>query len=173
MIYTIWTFVNIGLLIYFLIIILKSIKLVFSNVGTFASIIFVIGLLSLFNHSNTNYSNNNTKPYNSVEFVSRDTVDLKHLKMVDKVLDSTLLSRNILSITYGVNQENKSSIPVTASTLILGLKGGNSWHIKHMTVYPTDDNSYLEYYVSGVLRWHILGLAIYEQNKKYSGRIKV
>ena len=76
MIYLLWGLLNIGLLIYFLIISFKVIKLIREKLGLFETVFFVIILLSLIGSANKDSYNRktNSRGTETWTFTSKDSI---------------------------------------------------------------------------------------------------
>ena len=89
MIYLLWALINLALIIYFLSICIKAIKLVRQELGLFATVIFVIGLLSFCGHNNDKNSNSNqTKnwTFTSSDSLSQDMSSFLRVKLQDNLI---------------------------------------------------------------------------------------
>ena len=170
--YLIWGLLNIGLLIYFLTICFNAIKLVRREIGLFASIIFVIGLLSFCSHQSNNDKGMNSDKTKTWTFISKDTLSKNQTSILQHELSRNLISKYEMVVISG-KDKNNINIPLSAFTLTNGFTIGTNWSIKSITVNKTNDNNKFYYYVAGVVEWQLLGISVYSQNKRYNGNILI
>ncbi len=171
MMYLIWGLLNIGLLIYFLTICLKATKLIRDKIGLFAAIIFVIGFLSMCNHTSTNKNNktnttnNDTWTFNSIDSLNNQTTTFQR-----EELEKNLISKYFLEITYG-KDKNEKYIPISAYISTNGFKLGTNLNAISITINKTEDNKGFKYIVVGTEDWNLLGTTIYTRIKTFKGII--
>lgn len=171
MLYLFWGLLNIGVFIFFILICLRATKLLKEKSGLFATIIFVFGILSFIVNSNKNTSNKDAgiSQISTWNFVSTDSVDRNTISSIIVELDKTWISKNELSITYGKGVKTEEPIPISGSSWTTGFISGTKWNPSIIEVHTTDNNTKLDYYVSGVIEWKLLGANLYSQFKKYNG----
>ncbi len=102
MIYLLWSLINVGLFIFFIVVCFKATKLIRENVGLFASIIFVFGLLSFIGQSNNDSDNKelNSNQIKSWKFNSEDSLNNAESYFLDIDLEKNLVSEFNLGIKY-------------------------------------------------------------------------
>lgn len=163
MIYLLWTILNVGLLIFFLVICFKATKLLREKIGGFVAVFFVLGLLSFV--SNPKDKKLNSHKYETWTLNSGENLTKKGYAQ-GIVLEDMLISKNTLSIFYV--KKNQANIPISAYSNSSGFANGTIWTSSAIIVNPTKDNR-LAYSVSGVLEWKLMGATLYTQPKSYRG----
>ena len=170
MINLLWALLNIGLFLFFIVICFKATKLVREKIGLFASVVFVLGLLSFVSNSN----NDNNKEPNSNrtktwEFAKETNLNQNEEHLISVDLEKNLVSKYLLDIEYRQDKLGQTNIPISASSNMTGLISGISWNPSLIVVNKTTDNNKFEYFVIGVVKWKLLGATIYSQPKEYKG----
>ena len=171
MIYILWSLINIGLFIFFIIICFKATKLLREKLGLLTAIIFVFGLLSFIGHSN-NENDNRVPNSNQIRiwtFTSEDSLKNNESYLLKVVLKKTLLSKYSLQIKYGKAVAGYQNIPISASSTTEGFISGTNWRPISIIVRKIDDNKRFEYSVNGVVESKLLGAKIASQYKIYEG----
>ena len=168
--YLIWGLLNIGLLIYFLTICFNAIKLVRREIGLFAAIVFVIGLLSFCSRQNNDDKATNSNKTKTWTFVSEDSLTQKPTSFLRHELQRNMISKYDLTIIYG-KDGNDVNVPISAYTSTNGFILGTNWKGESIFVDKTNDNNKFHYYVTGVVEWHLLGMTVYTQLKTFDGTI--
>ncbi len=163
----IWGLLNGIFLIYFIIICLKSVKLLKEKIGILAALIFVIFLLSLISKSNEKNiteknieilnQTNPTKAFDGNSFYNEIT------------LEEHLTSKIGLSIFVGENKTTKALSILNANSNRTGFIFGTNWNAKNIDIDLQKDQNYCNYSVFGILEWKILGFTIYSENKTFKG----
>lgn len=171
MIYLIWGLLNLGLIIYFLVICFKATKLVREKIGLFAAIFFVLGLLSfLGERAKDSYNKGaNSNKTDSWNFASEDSLNREGVYFVQINLESNLISKRDLGVKYGRDKQGLTNIPISAYSTETGFISGTIWRPITIKVNRTDDNNKFQYFVIGVVEWKLLGATIYTQSKTFNG----
>jgi hypothetical protein len=163
----IWGLINIAILIYFVIICFKSTKVIKEKLGIFASLIFVLGLLSFI-----------AKP--SDEESKSEIFDLQNPTIKQNTFKGNTFSTRIIleenltttigmSIMFGEN-ENKL---ISAQTNRSGFVSGTNWNVENVSIEKSKTDNKCFYNVSGTLEWKILGLKIYSESKYFKGEVEL
>ena len=171
MLYLIWGLLNLGLMIYFLVICFKATKLVKEKIGLFAAVIFVLGLLS-FSGQPTKGSFNkgaNSNKINSYIFASEVSLSQDATFFVTIDLENNWVSKKDLGIKYGNNKQGQINIPISAYSSRTGFISGTIWRTTSINVNRTVDNNKFQYSVIGMVDWKLLGATIYTQLKRFDG----
>jgi len=171
MIYLLWGLINVGLFIFFIVVCFKATKLIRENVGLFASIIFVFGLLSFIGQSNNDSDNKelNSNQIKSWKFNSEDSLNNAESFFLDIDLEKNLVSEFNLGIKYVRIKESLENMPISANSSMTGFVSGTSWKPKSIIVKRTNTNDRFNYFVAGVVEWKLLGMTVYLQSKDYKG----
>ena len=169
MIYLLWGLVNIAIFLFFIIICFKAIKFVRAELGLFAAIIFVFGLLSFV--SNPNKKDNNEPNSNQIQTwkFNLDSTKSYESESLNITLEKTLVSKYYMGIIYGKSLEGDLNIPISAYSSTEGLSSGTSWKPIDIVVNRTNDNRKFEYSVYGIVEWKLLGSTFYYQPKEFKG----
>lgn len=171
MLYLIWGLLNIGLVIYFLVICVKATKLVKEKIGLFASGFFVLGLLLFLGQPAKDSYNRgaNSDRINSNIFASEDSLNLDATFLVTINLENNWISKKDLGIKYGKEKQGQIIIPISAYSTATGFISGTIWRPISIKVNRTDDNNEFQYFVVGIVDWKLLGATIYTQSKSFNG----
>lgn len=112
MVYLIWGLLNLGLVIYFLVLCFKATKLVREKIGLFAAVFFVLGLLTfIVQPVKDNYGKGqNSNRLNSWIFASEDSLKQYSISALDIDLEKNLISKKHLEIMYGKDGDRKSVV---------------------------------------------------------------
>jgi len=172
MMYLIWGLLNIGLLIYFLTICFKVIKLVREKMGLFVTVLFVIMLLSFIGNAykdsyNKTTNSNQTKTW---ENTSEDSLNLYTSYLPRIEMENNLVTSYYLDVFYG-KDKNDYLVPKSAYTSKNGLNAGTKWTPISIELKETNDKNKYTYFVYGVVDWNLLGTVIYTQEKRFKGTI--
>ena len=165
-----WGILNLAILIYFIIICFKIIKIVYENLGRIATLIFVIGLMSFI--SKPNDDENKVKSFDlqneNKEVISNNfTGDISSKKIV---LEENLTTKIEFYIQYGEkNGENKL---LNAQTSRNGFVSGIDWKTKSIEIEKINNNS-CKYNVIGLKDWKIFGIKIYTELKVFDGTFEL
>lgn len=172
MLYLIWGLLNIGLLIYFLIICYKVIKIVREKMGLLATVFFIVVLLSLIGSISKDSYNKATdsKKTETWNNTSEDSlfIDTSYLPKIE--LENNLVTSYYLFVFYGKNKNNYL-VPESAYTAQTGFVAGTKWTPMMTSLYRTNDKNKYSYSVYGIVHWKLLGIPIYTQQKKFKGTI--
>lgn len=173
MFYLLWSLLNIGLFLFFIVICIKATRIIREKMGLLASTVFVFGLLSFAGKSNS--SNNNIEPntnkMKSWKLVSNDTLYKNEGIATHTILEKNFAYRNVLDISFGSDPQTQLNIPLHASNFTVGLTSGINWKTEKINVRKTLNNNKFEYYVMGLIDWQLLGATIYTQPKAFIGTL--
>ncbi len=167
MIELIWGILNGFLLIYFIIVCFKSVKIIKEKIGLLASFIFVIGLLSFI-----------TKP--DEKQIAKKNIEILNETNPNKAFNGNSYSRFVtlenrisskieLRILCGEKKSDKELIILDADCNRTGFISGTNWNAKTIDVNKEKDKNFCKYNVSGIMEWKILGLTIFSEAKDFSG----
>ncbi|MCW3789778.1 hypothetical protein [Plebeiibacterium sediminum] len=168
MLQLIWGLLNIGLIIYFLWISFRAVKLVKERFGLFAAIVFVLGLLAF-----ANTSKDGSTKMQEWTSTSNNINDCNETFFVNAELEENLVSTKLLSIHAGNKKQGNDNVALSANTLINGFTSGINWEVISIAMNETTDNNQLDYMVIGVVNWKLLGITIYKQPKTFKGVVSI
>ena len=138
MVYLIWSLLNIGLIIYFLTICIKVIKLVREKMGLFVTLFFVFTLLSFIGNDNKDMYSKSGKSDQTETWhnSTKDSItffidDIQHIKIEDNLVTSYYLE-----VLYGKDSID-NVIPLSAFTTTNGLSGGTKLIPKSIQIYKS------------------------------------
>ena len=164
---------NVGLFIFFIILCFKATKLIRENLGIFAAIIFVIGLLSFISNSGKNNApNNNAKDETRKwRFYPGDSIAPNMSKFTSKVIDENLGFKLNIGVVFSEHLSTGNIVPAKASSFMTGFVIGYNWNPTVISIIPTTIKGQYVYDVNGVFEWKLLGLTLYSHIKRFSGAI--
>lgn len=172
MIYLIWGLLNIGLIIYFLIICMKVIKLVREKMGLFVAIIFVLMSLSFIGNANKDSISKraNSNQAKTWENTSEDSLS-RHILTSQRIeMENNFVTSYFLDVFYGKDCR-KNIVPTSAYTSNTGFVAGTKWIPLSIEIKDTNEKNKYNYSVTGVVEWNLLGTTFYSQQKKFKGSI--
>ena len=174
MLHLLWSILNIGIFIFFIVVSVRATKLVREKMGVFAAIVLVFGLLSFISRKpedpNREPGATSHRTWELVNDPGTFRHDLSHIKIV---FDKNLLSKTVLTVQYGKNVPSGSYQPTAAYTYIEGLIAGTSWRPVSVQVSPTAVPNEFTYEVNGVVEWKLLGTTIVSQAKEWTGKFEI
>jgi hypothetical protein len=153
MIYFIWTLINFGLFISFIVVSLRAAKLVREKLGVLATALFALGLLSFVvaSDDNDNLAKSGLQkiwtftPVNNVNETSQRTI----YATIDKHMGSTI------DLSVVVARQKSTNTILEASSMISGLVGGYKWKPTTIVVDKSPEQDVVTYLVVGVLEWKL------------------
>ncbi|MEC4049647.1 hypothetical protein OX284_009425 [Flavobacterium sp. SUN046] len=165
-----WGILNIGILIYFIIICFKAIKIVRDNLGGIATLVFVIGLMSFI--SKPNEENNKVKTFKIKDESIIKGVEKSNRNVFsqDIVLEKELASTIRATITFKEYDQKIRLLNAYADRS--GFVSGIDWKASNVDITKNTDNSF-NYQITGTKDWRILGLRVYTQFKIFKGKFKL
>lgn len=163
-----WGLLNFVLGIFFIFLCFKSTKLIRESLGLFAAVIFVLGIFSFIAKSekespalkNFDFYNQSQKK----EIFEGNTFATR-VKLEDNL--ATSIHLNILA---GM-KEGEIKV-LSASCYRNGLIAGSSWDLTDIAILKISNNDY-SYDVTGHIKWNILGINLFTENKDFNGKIKL
>ncbi|CAM3473565.1 hypothetical protein [Empedobacter stercoris] len=164
----IWGILNLVLIISFIIISFKAVKLTKQKLGILSAIILTFGLLSFMS------SNKNSKYFENKEFDLTNT-EKENDKYINTYLSITNIDRNLANstdLTIKYAKQNDALNLLYAKSNRSGLTMGTKWQPKMISINLEKNNLY-NYIVLGQIEWYILGIRLITQEKKYSGKINL
>jgi hypothetical protein len=174
MIHFIWAILNVCLAIAFLVVCYKGTKLLKNEIGLWAALIFVLGLLSLMNVFNKDviqYKQNEKvlkKGFSSSDNIIAGTFKNRYL-----ILEKNLVSDFNLSFEYGQAKISKLNTPIDADIRINGTTNGIRWKPMMFLINETDSNTKFSYDIYGLLEWKLMGITLYTQHKSFKGFVYI
>ncbi|MHB8208982.1 hypothetical protein [Mucilaginibacter sp.] len=171
MLYLIWCLLNVGVFLYFVLICFEAIKIIRERIGVFAAVIFVLGLLSFTNQSNSDDEHMESKSSNvkTWRFLPQDSLATTQRYSVIVMYEKTFVSNYNLEIGYNLDEKTNAVIPIDACSYLTGIICGTVWKPTSIAVNKTPAGNKLTYVINGVVDWKLLGLTLDSQPKQYSG----
>ena len=166
----IWSLLNISLIIYFLIICLKAIKIIRENWGRLATLVFVLGLSSFI--SKPNPENNKVKIFkvqDESKIMNEDKIS-GHVFSQEIILEKKLVTTIGATISFKEYDQEIRVLDIYSD--IYGFVGGIDWKPSNVMLNKNKDNSY-NYEINGSKDWRLLGIRIYTQSEEFKGNIKL
>ena len=161
----IWGILNGFLLIYFIIICFKSVRVVKEKIGLFASFILAIGLLSFI--SNPDEKNLADKNIDILNKTNPKKAFSGNSFFQEIKLEDNLTSNIGLSILVGENKDEL--IILNANCYRSGFISGTNWNVENIEIDKQKDKKYCTYFIRGIMEWKILGITIYSEHKRFNG----
>lgn len=169
MIYLLWSLLNIGLFLFFLVICFNATKLIREKFGLFASLVFVFGLLSFIgksSHDDNKQANSNQ--IKTWELTPESSINQNRTHLLTHSLGKTMVSETLLGIKFGQDSLGRKNVPISAWSSRAGFNAGINWSPSVIVVERESDTK-LAYSVIGIDKWDLLGVTIYSQPKEYKG----
>lgn len=165
----IWGILNIGILVYFIMICFKAAKIIKENLGGLATLVFVLGLLS---YMGKKEEDNSFKSFDLQE-QKKDTVQNYVGNSFSKeiLLEDNLATTIRATISYGEDKTGKKLLKATAPRD--GFVCGTYWKPSYFNVSKIDNQNNYEYQLIGSMEWKILGNRLYTEYKEFNGKIKL
>ena len=174
MMYLLWTLLNFGLVLFLIVICFKATRLIRERLGLFASIIFVIGLLSFVNSSNNkNPARKAGRQTPDFVFKTADQIKPNTSIYTSQAIKTYIGSSINLGVLFGKEVLTGKLVAAEADFSISGLVGGHKWTPQIIAVTPSPSSGNFNYQVSGILNWNLLGIPVFSQYKKLEGVISV
>ena len=164
----IWGILNLFLIISFIIISFKAVKLTKQKLGILSAIILTFGLLSFMS------TNKNEQDFENTEFDLKNT-EKENDKYINTYLSFTNIDRNLANstdLTIKYAKQNDSVNLLYAKSNRSGLIMGTKWQPKMISI-NLEKNHLYNYQVLGQIEWYILGIKLTTQEKNYSGKINL
>jgi len=169
MLYLLWSLLNIGLFLLFIVTSVRATKLLREKFGIFTSVVFIIGLLSFMNHSEPSNVNANSGQIKSWKFQLSDSINRNSIAHVKIKLEGDLILQYNLYIEYGKDSLGQSNIPISAFSTRTGSFITTDWETQLIQVEMTNDKNKFNYNVYGVERWKLLGGTIITRYREFKG----
>ncbi len=169
----IWGILNAVIIIYFLVVCIKSVKIVRDGLGGLAGFVLVIGLLSFISKDDSkNLAEKNINFYNQES--SNNSAKRKfsgNSFHQDVSLEKNLTSEISLDIYFG--EEKNDLVIISANCMKDGLISGTKWNVHTIHVDKPKNKNYCNYFVSGSVDWRIMGLKLYSESKIFEGKVNL
>ncbi|WP_298140815.1 hypothetical protein [Flavobacterium sp.] len=165
-----WGILNIAILVYFIIICFKVIKIVRENLGGIATLIFVLGLMSFI--AKANVENNKIKTFeikDESKIIGEEKIN-GHIFTEDIILEKKIVTTIGATITF--KEYDQQVRIINLYTMMNGFISGIDWKASNVAITKNKDNSY-HYQITGTKDWRVLGIRIYTQLKEYKGTFKL
>ena len=166
----IWGILNIAILIYFIIICFKVIKIVRENLGIIATIIFVIGLMSFISKNNNENKTVETFEINDESKIIGEDKITGHIFDQDIIVEKELATTILAKITF--KEYDQQVRVLNANSTLTGFASGIEWKTSNIEITKNKDNSY-NYEITGTKNWKLLGVKVYTQLKEFSGKFEL
>jgi len=146
-----WSIINISLFLFFIFICFKAVKLLREQLGRFAALVFVAGLLSFVSSNSGN----------------KVTSEAKAQRSVSTTAFEDLTSGLVLLTTYNIS-EDQSISEVDNRIFATGLRAGTEWQLIQATTKQIGNT--LEYHLICTRKWSLLGWNIYTEQIHLRGQ---
>jgi hypothetical protein len=167
MLFSIFILISLSFTLLFLYIIYRASVLLKKEIGLWAVIVFILGILP--KSSNSLEKSKTEWTYNSDKVFVNGTQGRKY-----HTLEDNLISKVELMVSYGLDSASKKYLPTEASIINSGLIVGGSRLIpQYVKINPTESPKHLEYHVQGMRKWQFFFLFNYNEDKKFVGFINI
>lgn len=167
MLFSIFVLINIISTLAFFYTIYQAAVLLKKEIGVWALIIFVLGILSI--SSNSAESSNKKWTYNSEKVFVNNTNATKLL-----TLEDNFSSKVELLVSYGLDSASKKHLPIEANIMNNGLiVKGSKFIPQYVKISPTENPKLLEYNIHGMRKWQFFFLINHNEDKAFTGFIKI
>ena len=167
MIYLLWSIINLVIAFYFLYLIVGLIrkgKRIFNPKFKLVSIfVMIIGIIQV------------VSAVNSEEKTNRITISSNYNKENFSKLEKVTLEKNLtfdinLLVKYSIEQNEL--IPIESNSFLTGFVSGYKWEFTSFKTNNYKPSEKVEFTASGILKWDLFGITIYNELKTFSGIIK-
>ena len=167
MLFSIFILINLCFTLLFLYIIYRAAVLLKKEIGVWAVIIFILGILPKSSNSSENRKTEWT--YNSDKVLVNGTQRREY-----HTLEDNLISKVELMVSYGLDSVSKKYLPIEANIVNTGLIVGGSRLIpQYIKINPTGSPKLLAYNIQGMRKWQFFLIFNYNENKEFTGFINV
>ena len=166
----VWGILNIAILLYFIIICFKAVKLVKENLGRIATLIFAIGIMSFISKPNEVENSNKRFEIRGDSKITNEESISGHILNQEIVLEKKLVSTIHATITF--KEYNQEVRLLSGFTQMTGFVSGVDWITINTNVSKKSENTY-NYRIQGTKNWRILGIKIYTEQKDFNGLMKL
>lgn len=167
MLFSIFILISLSFTLLFLYIIYRAAVLLKKEIGVWAVIIFILGIVP---KSSNSLENSKTQwTYNSDKVFVNGTQGRKY-----HTLEDNLISKVELMVSYGLDSVSKKYLPIEANIVNTGLIVGGSRLIpQYIKINPTGSPKLLAYNIQGMRKWQFFLIFNYNENKAFTGFINV
>jgi hypothetical protein len=152
MLYLLWSVLNLGLLIWFVVICFSVFKLVKQSLGIPALIVFILGCLSF---TKDRITNKDTPRSGGPEVV-----------MGWQPLEDGMFHDIMLSYAYPKDTADRVEGRISQSGMVIG----HHWDTTDVSFYAKDGKLY--YSVMGMHDWKLMGLVLYNEPRHFTGEVR-
>lgn len=172
MLYILWSILNIGLFIYFIVICFRATKWIREKWGFLTALFFVFGFLSFVSHESEKQDQFNHPKTNGNYYIfhPKDHLEINSEHMHDAKLFVTPFFDLYLNINIAKDSTTKENVVTVANVSTEGLVGSHVWQTKDMR-FDVNTNGNIHYSIAGALQWQLFGKAIFSENKIFEGNI--
>lgn len=167
MIHLIWSILNLIIYLYFIYLIVgfitKEKQFYKPQFKVIAIFILVIGIVQIISASNK-VKSTNLITINS-DYNKKNNSKIEKLKLEDNwTFDINML------VKYSISQNEY--IPIESNTFLTGFVSGYVWEFKSIKTNSYNPNEKTKFVATGILKWNLFGITVYNESKTFSGIIK-
>lgn len=167
MIFALFFLFNLILVTAFLYVLYRAIILVRKEIGIWAAVILVLGVVP----KGSNSSKNEIKKF---EFNADKVIANRHLESHHLILEDNLLNDIHIDINYGFDEKSQQYIPTEATSYVTGITTSNhQWTPQIVIINPTNNPKRFTYEVHGSILWKIFAISTYNESKVFTGFINI
>lgn len=169
MIQIIWAFINVLSFVTFLYVCFRAAKYLRNELGFFAAIVFVLGLISILSHANFDADNTNPDGSSFKKWYFQTNYNPHEIGTEVKLVTLERISINEyqLEISYKKDSLSGETIPLAAWSWMSGFSSGIYWNPTNVSVVNNAGGKDKIFVVQGSIKWTLFGLKIFEQAKNY------
>lgn len=167
MLFSIFILISLCFTLLFLYIIYRASVLLKREVGIWAVIIFIIGILP--KSSNSSENSKTDWIFNSDKVFVNGTRSSKI-----HTIEDNFLSKVDLLVSYGLDSASKEYLPIEAKILNQGLSvKGSKFIPDNVIIRPTGSPKMFKYEIYGMRKWEFFVILKYNESKVFTGFINI
>lgn len=165
MLFSIFILISLSFTLLFLYIIYRASVLLKKEIGVWAVIVFILGILPKSSNSSENSKTNWT--FNSDKVFVNGSRSSKTINVEDNFLNKVELL-----VSYGLDSASKEYLPIEAKIMNQGLLVNGSKFIPHgVIIRQSESPKLLKYEVYGMRKWQFFVIFNYNESKVFTGFI--
>ncbi|RPD48282.1 hypothetical protein [Paracnuella aquatica] len=175
MTYLLWTICNIALLLFFIYVCFRATTVIREKIGGLAALVFVIGLLSFANRNKDLDSTlvpNQQYPNSFVQQTNRDVLPKSEASAQVVIADYVGTDLH-MSVGFSRTGTQQAMAATRVYFSFEGMVGGHQWQPREVSFNRNAENGTINYAGNGLLKWCILSIPVYTQNKSFTGVINL
>ncbi len=167
MLFSIFILISLSFTLLFLYIIYRASVSLKKEIGVWAVIVFILGILP---KSSNSLENSKTEwKYNSDKLFVNGTRSSKTINVEDNFFSAVELF-----VSYGLDSASKEYLPIEAKIMNQGLSvKGSKFIPDDVIIRPTESPKMFEYEIHGIRKWEFFVILKYNESKVFTGFINI